>query len=94
MPLSIAHLLAHQNVTFLALVACPHSSFTFIYNPLLYSVPAVETNADFLSLSPKGAVNEDVKTRFQPHFSREVPGQPGGPAASIGATAAAESSFP
>lgn len=53
MPLSIAHLLAHRNATFLALVACPHSSFTFIYNPLLCSEPAVKINADFLSLSPR-----------------------------------------
>lgn len=50
----------------MASVTCLHSLFPFIYNSLLYSVPAVKTKVDFLSLSLLGAVDEEeVSDTFQ-----------------------------
>lgn len=54
----------------MASVTCPHSLFPFIYSSLLYSVLAVKTKVDFLSLSLLGAVDEEVSDTFQEGSSR------------------------
>lgn len=55
----------------MASATCPHSLFPFIYNSLLYSVAAVKTDVDFLSLSLLGAVDEEeVSDTFQEGSSR------------------------